>query len=67
MVDETNDADEEDSVEVKVGGATRTMGFWKTHLKLSHAVWFSGTVGGHTFTGVVDKTIGTKLIDEMAS
>jgi len=42
---------------------TRTQGFWATHLTLADAVWFGGTAGGHTFTGVVDKTIGTHLID----
>jgi len=41
---------------------TRTQGFWATHLSLSDAVWFSGTVGGHTYTGVADKLIGTHLI-----
>jgi hypothetical protein len=26
-------------------------------------VWFGGTIGGHTFTGILDKTIGSHLID----
>jgi hypothetical protein len=45
------------------GGQTRTQGFWATHLDLTHAVWFGGTVGGHTYTGVAGKTIGTHVID----
>jgi hypothetical protein len=42
---------------------TRTQGFWATHLSLTHAVWFGGTIGGHTFTGIADKTIGTHMIE----
>ncbi len=34
VVDWTNDDDEEDMVLVEVGNATRTWGFWKTHLYL---------------------------------
>jgi hypothetical protein len=44
-------------------GATRTQGFWATHLSLTHAVWFGGTVGGHTFTGIADKTLCGRAID----
>jgi hypothetical protein len=46
---------------------TRTQGFWQTHLALSDAVWFGGTIGGHTFSGLsgnATKTIGTHLIDD---
>lgn len=45
---------------------TRTQGYWATHLSVTHAVWFGGTIGGHTFSGLPDdiaKTIGTHLID----
>jgi hypothetical protein len=41
-----NDADEQDSVLVKVkGGATRTWGFWKTHLFLVN--WMLDPAGGN--------------------
>ena len=48
-----------------VGLGTRTQGFWATHRLLSDAVWFGGTVGGHTYTGlsVSDQTICNKVID----
>jgi hypothetical protein len=36
---------------------TRTQGFWATHESLTNAVWFGGTIGGHTFGGVTDKTL----------
>jgi hypothetical protein len=42
---------------------TRTQGFWATHLHLTDAVWFGGTIGEHTFAGIADKTIGTHVID----
>lgn len=38
---------------------TRTQGFWATHLAVTHAVWFGGSVGGNTFAGmsVTDQTL----------
>jgi hypothetical protein len=36
---------------------TRTQGFWATHRLLLEAVWNGGTIGGHTFAGVADKTL----------
>ncbi len=45
---------------------TRTQGFWATHMLLSDAVWFGGTVGGHTYPGLSasDQTIGSHLISD---
>jgi hypothetical protein len=36
---------------------TRTQGFWATHRLLTDAVWNGGTIGGHTFAGVADKSL----------
>jgi hypothetical protein len=44
---------------------TRTQGFWSTHKELTAAVWFGGTSGGHTFTGVTDKTLCGVAIDDI--
>ncbi|MGD8321624.1 MAG: hypothetical protein PVJ02_14265 [Gemmatimonadota bacterium] len=49
---------------------TRTQGFWATHKSLTEAVWFGGTAGGHTFSGLSesDQTLcGRQLttIDEV--
>jgi hypothetical protein len=30
---------------------TRTQGFWATHMALTKAVWYGGTVGGHSYLG----------------
>jgi len=36
----------------KMGGTTRTQGFWSTHSPLANIAWFGGTAFGHTFPGV---------------
>jgi len=38
--------------EAITGSTTRTQGFWATHSSLTNAVWFGGTVGGVTYSGL---------------
>ncbi len=43
-------------------GTTRTQGFWATHESVTNAVWFGGSVGGHTFTGLGSRTVCTREV-----
>ncbi|NJD09033.1 MAG: hypothetical protein FIB01_00855 [Gemmatimonadetes bacterium] len=42
---------------------TRTQGFWATHLAITQAVWFGGSVGGHTWPGLANQTLCTDPLD----
>ena len=53
--------------EQHVSQTTRTQGFWATHRTLTNAVWFGGTVGGNTFTGVTDKTFCSPVTKDLSS
>ena len=44
---------------------TRTQGFWATHESLTNAVWFGGSVGGNTFSGVTDKTLCARTLSSI--
>jgi hypothetical protein len=43
-------------------GATRTQGFWATHMALAAIAWNGGTAFGHTFPGVDDKMLCSRLL-----